>query len=185
MIDFATLKSLQIPEGKVKLITRKVDGLVLWELSYDNKVPTSINADGSIYNTVGYKNGYRIRSGGAEGAVTGGTCTGFISVNGGDIVRISGCEFTKDHGVTTAINASDSNFTNLGQLVGNSTGYGIFASTYYAYSIQSVVEEKTGVWKWIVPPTESGVAYIRVTATNANNTSPGANLIVTVNEEIN
>lgn len=61
--------------------------------------------------------------------------------------------------------------------------YGILADEYKAYNHDSVIQEKTGVWKWIVPPTESGVAYIRVSAYQQDG-GHGANMIVTVNEEI-
>lgn len=160
-----------------------IDGTEIWRWAYKNWVLHSINADGTIYNGTGYKNGYRVRSGGAETAQSNTTITGFIPVKGGDVVRISGCNFN-EKSVCAAINASNSSFTNLGQLVGNSSGYGIFAGDYYDYSMHSVVEEKTGVWKWIVPPAASGVVYIRVTATSYQSTPVGDKLIVTVNEEI-
>jgi len=47
-----------------------------------------------------------------------------------------------------------------------------------------MAEESDGVWKWMVPPAASGVAYIRVTGFTENSEYSGADLIVTVNEVI-
>lgn len=182
-LNFANYPRLEIPEGRVKQIARKSDGLVLWEAGYVNMVPLSINSDGSIYNSTGYKNGYRIRSGGAEGAQSGSTCTGFIPVKGGDVVRISGCTFGYPQN-GNAVNVANASFTNIGQFTMLPAHYGIFLEGYSAYAASSVVEEATGVWKWVVPPAAAGVAYIRVTGYNSTGSAPGANLIVTVNEEI-
>ena len=182
MMNFAQLKQLTIPEGEVKKITSGAD--VLWEMSsYTNQVPLSIDSSGNIYNGVGYKNGYRIRSGGAEGAVTAGACTGFIKVNPGDVIRISGCSFSADES-ENAINIANSSFTNLGQMAMNSTwGYGDLAGDSEYGMNSCVVEETTGVWKWNVPPASYGVAYIRVSG-HFPDGADGAKLIVTINEEI-
>lgn len=151
-------------------------------VSYTNLVRTSIDSDGSIYNGTGYKNGYRIRSGGAEGADNNSACTGFIKVNGGDVVRISGCTFSVAAN-GNAINVSNSSFTNIGQFTTLNANYGIFTGNYAAYNSSSVVQETTTVWKWIVPPAESGVAYVRISGYTASGGN-GAALIVTVNEPI-
>lgn len=182
-MNFATVKGITIPNGAVKKIVAA--GKTLWEaISYKNWVPFSTTNDGkTIYNGTGYKNGYRIRSGGAEGAHGNGACTGFIPVSGGDVIRISGCTFlVADNG--NAINVADASYTNLGQLSMIGADYGILSSTYSAYGYKSVVQESTGVWKWIVPPSASNVANIRVTGYTKSGGN-GAALIVTVNEEIN
>lgn len=183
-VNFANYPRLEIPEGRVKQIARKSDGLVLWTAGYVNMVPLSTNSDGTIYNGIGYKNDYRVRSGGAEAVAVNASCSGFIPVKGGDVVRVGGINFAFDR-TDNAINVNDSGLTNLGQLVANvaNGGYGIFSGGggYYAYGWQSVVEESDGVWKWIVPPAASGVAYIRVTGYTGGD---GSKMIVTVNEEI-
>lgn len=181
-LNFANYPRLEIPEGRVKQIARKSDGLVLWDAGYINMVPLSIDTDGSIYNGVGYKNGYRIRSGGAEGVQNNATCTGFIPVKGGDVVRFSGWTF--DYAQNgNAINVADASLTNIGQFTMLPAHYGIFQNGYSEYVSTSVVEETEGVWKWVVPPAASGVAYIRVSGFD-NSGSPAAKMIVTVNEEI-
>lgn len=184
MIDFINLNLLEIPEGKVIKVVKKSSGKVLWEKTYTNYVTTSINSDGSIYNSKGYKDGYRVRSGGAEASVSNTSCTGFIKVNAGDIIRISGCEFSTSSN-SNAINVSDINFTNIGQFTMLPVRYGIFQQSAYAsYGYKSVIEEKEGVWKWVVPPAASGVAYIRVTGYDITNGPPGAKMLITINEEI-
>lgn len=182
-MDFSKLKSLKIPEGVVTKITNPTE--VMWEaVVFKNWARYSINTDKTIYNNgLGYKSGYRIRSGGAEGTGSTASCTGYIPVKGGDIVRVAGVNFLNSTS-SNAINAYDSNFTHLGQVVANyaNAGYGIFAvdATYQNYCFSTVVQEKAGVYKWVVPPSASGIAYVRVTGNTAN----GEDLIVTVNQEI-
>ena len=180
-MDFSNVKKIAIDGKEVKKI--EINGVIAWQGGYTNLIPTSINADGTIYNGTGYKEGYRVRSGGAEGAQNNATCSGYIPVKAGDIVRVSGINFFYDTS-SNAINVSDSNFTNLGQLVANNAkwNYGIFTNEggYYDYGWYSVVEESTGVYKWVVPPATSKVAYIRITGY----TMDGEKMIATVNEEI-
>lgn len=183
IFDFSAYPRIEIPEGRVKQIARASDGLVLWKAGYINQVPLSINADGSIYNDgLGYKTGYRIRSGGAETALNGCTITGYIRVNAGDVVRFYDMTNANLIASGTAINASDANFTNIGQAASNAN-YGIFFGDYSAYAWSSAVDEGDGVYRWIVPPAASGVAYIRVGIYNTT-TAVGENMIVTINEEI-
>ena len=181
-MNFKNAKKVTIPEGKVKRILSGAS--VLWKSGYVNQVPLSTEADGkTIYNGgLGYKNGYRVRSGGGEGATNQGACSGFIPVKGGDIVRMSGWDFSYEAN-ENAINVADSTHTNIGQFTMNPAQYGIFTSAYQAYSYNSVIQEKTGVWKWVVPPAASGVAYIRVSAYNGKG-NHGSKMIVTINEEI-
>lgn len=184
MMDFSAVKKLFIPEGEVKQITN--NGIVLWKSGPTNQVSLSINADGTIYNNgLGYKNGYRVRSGGAEAVDTDAACTGFIKVKAGDVVRFSGAPWFTGTASSNAINAADASFTNIGQFtMGQGAVYGIFESAYKSYAASSIVEEKSGIWKWIVPPAASGIAYIRISAYDQTNGNPGARMIVTINEEI-
>lgn len=176
-MDFSNLKSLTIPEGEVTEIT--CNGVVLWKGGYTNLVPLSTEADGkTIYNGgLGYKSGYRVRSGGAEAGAEA-SCTGFISVKPLSVVRVGGCTFAAN--TRSAINVSDSTFTNLGQMVGNAvSGYGIMQEAANTpYNRDSVVQ-KDNYWEWVVPP-DDRIAYIRVTG----ETPDGSQLIVTVDEEI-
>ena len=169
----------------------------IWKSGYKNWVKYSTEADGAtIYNGgLGYKDNCRVRSGGEEAANIAGSCSGYIPVNGGDIIRVAttgtgtGDRFT-DGGASSAINvfgaSSGKPGDNLGQVVGNSNGYGIFASdaAYGAYNSKSVIQ-KDSYWQWTVPPADSGIAFIRVSGyTNPDRDSTFEELIVTINEEI-
>lgn len=184
MMDFTLVKNLTIPEGKVKQIMRKADGHILWNGGYKNWVRFSTESDGvTIYNGgKGYKDGYRVRSGGAEAEANNTSCTGFIPVQGGDVIRFCGWNLS---GISSgnAVNVYSSGYENIGQTATNAS-YGIMAD-YNAYTlINSMVEESTGIWKWCLPPDDSGICYIRVSAYDGINGVPGTRMIVTVNEEI-
>lgn len=186
-MDFSKFKKLSI--GGVELKQLFINGVQVWKSGYKNWVRYSTESDGkTIYNGgLGYKNGYRIRSGGAEGSDKNAACTGFIPVKAGDAVYVSGMPWFTGGSSANALNVSNSSYENIGQFtVGQGARYGIFASSYSSYAASSLVEVKTGVWKWIVPPTASGVAYIRVSGydNTTGKGAPGARMIVTINEEI-
>lgn len=183
-MDFSNLKSLTIPEGEVKEIS--VGGVVIWKSGYTNFVPLSTEADGkTIYNNgLGYKDGYRIRSGGAEGTDSNASHTGFIPIKGGNIVRFSGYD-ASEVTVANAINVYDANHAVLGQITSSAStyGYGFFQNTWIEYNwnnAKGVKEEKTGIYVWTVPP-DASIAYMRVTGYTGGD---GSKMIVTVNEEI-
>ena len=183
-MNLSSAKEIIIPEGSVKKIL--IDNVVLWEepATYKNWARFSTEVDGvTIYNGgIGYKIGYRVRSDGAEVAVSEmpASCTGFIPLKAGDVVRLSGYDALKAQ-ATNAINVSNSNKENLGQAIANSSGgYGIFAqSAYLAYNWPSVVENPTGIYTWVCPP-HPDIAFMRVTGF----TQHGETMIITVNEEI-
>lgn len=180
MIDLSQYKKLVI--GGVELKKLAVNGVEVWS-SYTNWVPLSINADGTIYNGKGYKDGYRIRSGGLEGVLTGGFCTGFIKVNPGDVLRFFPVDTDSLSGSGNAVNVYDSGFVNLGQAASNGA-YGIFAGAYSAYSWAGCVNEGGGVYRWTVPPAASGAVYVRISLWHIDGGMKGADMIVTINEEI-
>ena len=186
MIDFTGVKAITIPEGVVKKIVRKSDGAVLWKTPYKNWARYSTEADGvTIYNGgKGYKDGYRVRSGGAEGTTANGTCTGFIPVKPGDVVRMAGYDFQSAVS-ENAINAYSADFGHYGQAVANYVpgGYYNFGTVWKDYAWSSCIENPVGVLNWIAPPNVDNVkiAYIRVTGYTKGD---GSKMIITVNEEI-
>ena len=139
----------------------------------------------TIYNGgVGYKTGYRVRSGGAEAEAANATATGYIPAKAGDVVSVGGLIRTfVDGGTANAINVYSSLGSDpLGQIVGNSsTGYGIFLSdqSHAAYGAKTVVQ-KDNCWQWVIPP-NAGINYIRVTGFTGGKDDA---LIVTINELI-
>ena len=175
-MDFSNLKEL-IVDG-IKLVELYINGIRVWKSGYKNWVKYSTESDGkTIYNGgLGYKNGYRIRSGGAEGATSLASCTGFIPAVGGNVVRLSGYD-VKYANNENAINVCDVNHTKIGQISANYY-YGIFADGNQTWN--NVILEKTGVYYWVVPD-GFNIAYIRV---SGKTDGDGSKMIVTINEEI-
>lgn len=156
-------------------------------VGYTNLVPTSTDTDGSIYNSTGYKDNARLSSSGgvSSAAQTGSVTTGFIPYKYGDVIRMKGAEWL---GATAKYNGHyyiisyDSNKTVLdGVLSAQSYSDGTWGTgiTY---------DESTGVTTFSFNDSNSSstikgcwanAAYFRINAYGK-----GADLIVTVNEEI-
>lgn len=154
------------------------------QAGYTNLVPTAIDTDGSIYNGVGYKNGYRLSSAGTPKELVGSTVTGFIPVKGGDVVRVWGVGMYSEINISTASNSTyvciyDASF----QLLGGQTlsGGGNYGSHYNKIAMKADGENAV-----ITLGELNTIAYIRInTGSSAEqNIRDGANMIVTVNEEI-
>ena len=179
---FSDLKKLVIPEGEVNKIT--VGGVTIWE-NMKNWARFSTEADGvTIYNGgIGYKDGYRVRSGGAEGTTDRGSCTGFIPLKAGDTVRLSGYNAIYND-AANAINVFNASKENIGQAAANvpSNGYGIFSNgaAYSSYGWASITQNPTGVYVWVVPP-HADIAFMRVSGYTL---ADGSKMIITVNQEI-
>ena len=153
------------------------------DIAYTNQVPISTDENGNVYNGTGYKDGYRVRSGGAEGEAKS-TVTGFISAKAGDVMRLycpTDGVFLTTTANGSAINVYDSSKTNLGQMATNAL-YGSFQNTSNKWeNIQKV----NGVFKWTVPSDVGNVAFIRLTVGFPSGIEPtGVGMIVTINEEI-
>jgi hypothetical protein len=178
---FSSIKAITIPEGKVAKIA--VNGVTLWEepVSYKNWVFYSTEADGkTIYNNgLGYKDGYRVRSGGAEAQVSYGVCTGYIPYKKGDKLYIYPPFFGDN--TCNAVNFFDSAFNCIGQITDTGNHYGICNSSFKTNVINGVsVLDISAI-------TVSGVAdiaYVRVTHRFNELLTSGADMIITKNEEI-
>lgn len=175
--------ALYLGNDKVKLY---LDGaqLSIAKTSYTNQVPISTDADGNIYNDTGFKYGYRVRSGGAEAAQGNAACTGFIPCKVGQTIRVmdaSKQSIWYENTTSCAINFSDSSKTNLGQIVGNSSGYGTCAGMGTLDTL--VTRDSNNMWEYTVPSSIGDVAYIRLTVYYGH-IGENLNLIATVNEEI-
>lgn len=188
-MDFTKLKKLSI--GGVELKQLFINGVQVWKSGYKNWVRYSTEADGStIYNGgLGYKEGYRVRSGGAESENIFSVCTGFIPFKKGDILRI----FPKFSGRNSAntLNFANSAFTNLGQYNDNTATYGICAEdSIWRTGIATEVDGITVVDISVVS-NGNDIAYVRLThaldwgeTADDEEVKSGSELIVTVNEEI-
>lgn len=188
-MDFSTIKGLTIPEGDVAKIT--ADGCVLWEkpASYKNWVFYSTEADGvTVYNSgKGYKDGYRVRSGGGEAEQSFTTITGYIPYKKGNRLYIYP-QFVGEN-TSNTINFYDNSFTNLGQVTDADTYYGFCNSSFKTEAVNGVsVLDLSEV-------TVSGidnVAYVRIGNTINDGSATGlkspiksgSEMIITKDEEI-
>lgn len=146
--------------------------------SYTNVLPSAIDTDGSIYNGVGWKEGYRLTSSGALEGESGSYITGFIPIKFGDVVHLKNVKW--QNGVTTGLNSGnqrisfyDANKAHLGQA--NAVGLG---------GMLSGVKDANNIWTQFTVKNWSGVdvgsaAYFRLNCAEISGDS-----IITVNEEI-
>ena len=164
-------------------------GKKIWEaIRYKNWVKYSTESDlKTIYNGgLGYKNGYRVRSGGQEGESAYGTCTGFIPCKAGQVLRIyHPSQYAFAERQAASINVCDSSGANLGQLAMNGK-YGVFST--WGYTWANNVADVNGV-KTITIPTSltdaNKIAFVRITVGFSElQYVDGSSLIVTVDEEI-
>lgn len=178
-IDFSKFKSLSI--NGVVLKELRIGGVLAWKepVSYKNWVPVSIDTDGSVFNETGYQDNMRVRSGGALGSVTGYVATGYIPVKPGDVVRFT-CSGWSNKAAGNTINLgyiSGGVFTSVGSYTTQPATYGIYSGSSVT-SENIPAEEKTGVVKFVVP-NNTNITYLRMSCYGT-----GANLVVTINEEI-
>lgn len=173
MIDFATVKSVTIPEGVVTQIS--ANGVVLWgaPAAYTNLVRTSIDTDGSIYNGVGYMDDYRLNSSGEIASKADACHTGYIAVEYGAVIRAK---------VGTADETISGNY-----IVFCASDFAILEvatiSTLVKGSRATFAAQSDGRYLLTMDTANAGytdLAYIRVSAPSCE----GADMIVTADEEI-
>lgn len=185
-MNFAQLKKLVIPEGEVKQI--EVGGNVLWKSGYTNQVPLSTDTNGSIFNSIGYQEGYRLSSSGALKVQTNSVVTGFMPANRNAKIRMSGVSWvpTPSEGYCY-ITFYDENFTLLATLneyrggtsngvsnIGNRSGTLINTD-----KSKSNIKTIDGVTTFNIAFQTGDFSYIRISAEGK-----GSNMIVTINEDI-
>lgn len=151
---------------------------------YTNQVPLSIDADGNIYNTTGFKDYTRVSSSGAEKTAAAQSCTGYIPCKAGDVLYFAyltsdriWTDYTQQ---TTALNfyKSDDAKTHLGQFTSQPSYYGIFTGTGEA---DKVTKTSKG-WKYTVT-NNSDIGFVRFTIPLVEQ-SERSDFVVTVNQEI-
>lgn len=145
--------------------------------SYTNQVPISIDVDGTVYNGTGYKNGYRLSSSGPEkeGNATN-VVTGYIKAKSGDTIRIKGYKWYDTSSSVNYLSTYKSDFVFLSTATA-AGGYN------YPNLIETINYDDTTGISTVVLKTIADLAYIRISLYNSPS-ADGANLIVTVNEEI-
>ena len=187
MMDFSEIKKLSI--GGIELKQLFLNGIQVWKSGYKNWVPYSTEADGkTIYNGgLGYKDGYRIRSGGAEATADHAVCTGYIPFQYGDVLRLH--PWFNGANSNNALNFYDVEFNNLGQYNDSGAMYGICSNDKTAWT---EIESNPGGCSVIdISKVSNGgdIAYVRITHAKGDYhtnvmVQTGSQLIVTVNEEI-
>lgn len=146
--------------------------------AYTNQLPIATDADGNVYNTVGYKDNTRINSSGVETEATGWDLTGFIPVQIGDVVRMANMTFF-DLTETETYNRSSFKFYDSSYaLVVESDTFTLSNLPSDAWS--AVYGDNGDLIQFTVPTSyKNSVRYVRICARDLNE-----NTIITVNEVI-
>lgn len=178
-MDFTKLKKLSI--GGVELKQLFINGVQVWKSGYKNWAHYAIDTDGSIYNGgKGYIDGQRLSSGGTLKEMPNSTATGFIPIKSGDVVRIGGYPW---YSTTSSLNYFNLYNSSFG-LVKARTSENIALSASADVVSSAVVK---GDIMEITIANNENIAYCRLNYYGSNDdiiNVTGANLIVTVNEEI-
>ena len=149
---------------------------------YTNQIPISTDASGNIYNSTGYKNGYRFNSSKVEATQTGSFITGFIPVKLGDTIRLNGNYIDASSSLGTSIRSlfykSDKTTILTALLMSGMETTGQHVSAFEV-NLDGYVTSFTISETWDYLSDWNEVAYIRL-----NLLGSGEGCIVTVNEEI-
>lgn len=143
--------------------------------NFTNKLPTAATADGSVYNSMGYKNGVRLADadGTTEATLAGNTITGFIPCAEGDIIRLKGISFATNTYSAAKVYLYKSDHTKLAHV-----NHSLLTTNGSYYNIDSYEATDEGCSFRIV---NGSAAYFRLSVDTSTLT---ADPVVTVNEEI-
>lgn len=192
---FANVKKLIIPEGEVKQIAS--GSTILWKKGYTNLVPTSTTNTGAIFNGTGYQDGYRLSSSGGLSSATGGCVTGFIPCKSTDLIRMAGVSWFWNNNFCY-LAFYDAAFSLLGSLnvyASSSTASGYISTVRGIVTHKKITQDGTtnsdnhpsesnGVYTFDQYGFNSTANAAKVAYFRINGYGSGANMIVTVNEEI-
>lgn len=149
---------------------------------YTNLVPTSTDTDGSIYNGTGYKDNARLSSsGGVSGtAQNGSVVIGFVPYSGLGKIRIKGATWA-------GISADDGHYYISAYAADKTFKVALAASDSIAAAV-ATYDEATGVtlfdFSQLSVENATRAAFEQAAFFRINARGKGANLIVTVNQEI-
>ena len=173
-----------------------IGNTMIWKGGPTNLLPLTTEADGvTIYNGgLGYKVGYRVRSGGTETEFNYASfCTGFFPFQMGDVIRVySPYGLYDTTNAVPCVNISDGNRNNIGQTAGNGK-YGILGYPITEWK-NCATFDQNGILTFTLPESLSSyedtskIAFARVTMELLNPSSDisasVSETIITVNEEI-
>lgn len=185
-MNLSSFKKLTI--GGIALKQLFIDGIQVWK-SFTNQVPISTDTDGSIFNKTGYKENVRLSSSGSisSSAQSGSVTTGFIPFKNTDVVRLKGATWlgnSTGHFYFYMYDASKSPTDDgYSDAVSAANDAGVKAQLSVTY------DSATGVTTFYIINPSGSTGGIRSAAKKAafirlNAKGKGADLIVTVNEEI-
>lgn len=143
--------------------------------NFTNKLPTAATADGSVFNSVGYKSGVRLADadGTTEATLAGNTITGFIPCAEGNIIRLKGISFATNTYSAAKLYLYKSDHTKLVHV-----NHSLLTTNGSYYNVDSYEATDEGCSFRIV---NGSAAYFRLSVdTSTLTTEP----VVTVNEEI-
>ena len=147
------------------------------EYPFTNQIPLSIDTDGTPYNGLGYKVGYRINSEGLEVEATGARVTGYIPVKEGDVLYFKNIGYKPGLDVSNAYLAFyNGSFENV-QAVKSSVGFDNVGFVVGDYTVDEVTGQLLTLT--VRDKYSNGVSYFRISSDEFDNTA-----IITVNEEI-
>ena len=181
-MNLNNMKTISIDTIGMKSIS--INGVEIWRepASYTNLVPTSTDTDGSIFNGVGYKDDVRLSSSGSVSgsAQAGSATTGFMPYSKGGIVRLKG-------GIWAGISASVGHYYIHAYNASKGFLAGMAASDSFAGNV-ATYDATTGVttfdFSGLTTSNSIRQAFEKATYFRLNAKGAGADLIVTVNEEI-
>lgn len=144
-----------------------------------NLVPTSIDSDGNVFNGVGYQDDHRLNSSGAVVSDSGKTVTGYMPFVQNCTIRSKGAK----NGTAAGGGQYIALYTEEFEVIGSNSMNG-FPEASYTYVTQDGVDlftlDCSAVTDATLKESFARAAYFRISHANCD----GADLIVTVNEEI-
>ena len=151
--------------------------------NYTNQIPISTDIDGNIYNSKGYKDGYRLNSSYQEVALEDSFITGFIPIKAGDTIHLNGNYIDADSenagSLRNIFYKSDKTTplatTDMSKAESTGYGYSSFETNSDGYVTSFTIRE---TWEYVGDAWKD-LAYVRL-----NLLGSGEGCIVTVNEEI-
>lgn len=144
---------------------------------FTNKVLTSINTDKSVFNGTGFIEGYRLNSSGGTTAQSNTVTTGYIAVNGTDIIRMKGVSWEQTNGYHY-IAYYNSSFALLGSYSWSDSDAHVARGIVTTDSVVTTDMDGATIFNMVFSDS-SKIAYVRL-----NGNGSGANMVVTVNERI-
>lgn len=149
-VSYNGVSSISIPTsdgGNAQYIDASTVGFLPNYNWSEDLIATSIDTDGSIYEGIGYKLGYRLNSSGGETAMANSIITGYIPYEQGDIFLVKAKTYIYSMQYQVAC---DSNFAHLGIIWGTKR-----AQT-------AMLHEGNLIYQYAAPPIDMAkVKYVR------------------------